>query len=59
MKKYHNKNLLASIEADNRILFKRFDTLRFIRKYKLNAYFIVFLLLLIIVIYLKIRTTIG
>ncbi|HHB1666478.1 TPA: hypothetical protein ACN96N_001521 [Acinetobacter baumannii] len=58
-KKYHNKNLLASIEADNRILFKRFDTLRFIRKYKLNAYFIVFLLVLIIVIYLKIRTTIG
>ncbi|WP_252510844.1 hypothetical protein [Acinetobacter baumannii] len=58
-KKYHNKNLLSSIEEANRILVKRFDTPRLIKKYKLNAYFVVFIVVLIIVIYLKIRTTIG
>ncbi|MZY06078.1 hypothetical protein GUK58_08440 [Acinetobacter pittii] len=58
-KKYANKNLLSSIEEYNRILVKRFDIPLLIKKFKLNVYFVVFLIVLIIVIYLKIRTTIG
>ncbi|MFW1769718.1 hypothetical protein [Acinetobacter baumannii] len=57
--KYYNKNLLASIEEENRILVKSFDIPRLIKEYNLNVYFVVFLIILIIVIYLKIRTTIG
>lgn len=58
-KKYANKNLLSSIKEYNKILVKRFDIPLLIKKFKLNVYFVVFLIVLIIVIYLKIRTTIG
>ncbi|EOQ68978.1 hypothetical protein [Acinetobacter pittii] len=54
-----HKSLIQSLRKDNAILIRKFDIIRLINKLKLNGYFILFLITLVIVIYLKIRTTIG
>ncbi|MFL4435507.1 N-acetyltransferase [Acinetobacter baumannii] len=61
IKKLRNdqKNLIQSLRKDNAVLDGKFDLNRLIDKLKLNAYFIIFLIILVIIIYLKIRTTIG
>lgn len=53
------KNLLESIETANTILVRRFDIPRLFEKLKLNNYVIIFLFIIIIAIYLKLKTIIG